>query len=194
MNLQECVYRVLVVSASEKFNVSMRQLMPENRFSPFVTVGSCSAAKRALLERDFDLMLINAPLPDDLGTRLASSCAWEHNIGVLIFVRGELYDEVSLSLMQSGVLTLAKPASSLTVLQSIRLLCATHERLHMLQKKNATLEDKLAEIRLVNRAKWVLIRERSMAEEEAHRYIEKLAMDRCIPKGDAAKLIIFGTT
>ncbi|HAX40716.1 MAG TPA: antitermination regulator, partial [Clostridiales bacterium] len=33
------------------------------------------------------------------------------------------------------------------------------------------------EIRLVNRAKWMLIERRGMDEATAHRYIEKLAMD-----------------
>jgi response regulator NasT len=48
----------------------------------------------------------------------------------------------------------------------------------------------MEEIRIVNRAKWLLINERKMAEPEAHRYIEKQAMDRCIPKGDVAREII----
>lgn len=108
----------------------------------------------------------------------------------MLFVRGELYDEVSISMMRCGVLTLAKPASSQLVLQSIRLLCAARERLGFLQKQNATLEEKLAEIRLVNRAKWALIRQYSMAEEDAHRYVEKLAMDRCISKQQAARIIL----
>lgn len=45
----------------------------------------------------------------------------------------------------------------------------------------------MAEIRLVNKAKWFLISELSMSEPEAHRYIEKQAMDRCIPKRSIAE-------
>ena len=48
----------------------------------------------------------------------------------------------------------------------------------------------MEEIRIVNRAKWLLINERQMAEPEAHRYIEKQAMDRCIGKGEVAREII----
>jgi response regulator NasT len=48
----------------------------------------------------------------------------------------------------------------------------------------------MEEIRIVNRAKWILINELSMSEPEAHRYIEKQAMDRCISKGQIAKEII----
>ena len=53
-----------------------------------------------------------------------------------------------------------------------------------------TNEEKMAEIRLVNKAKWILISELSMSEPEAHRYIEKQAMDRCVSKRTIAEEII----
>jgi len=48
----------------------------------------------------------------------------------------------------------------------------------------------MAEIRLVNKAKWILISELFLSEPEAHRYIEKQAMDRCISKRTIAEEII----
>ena len=48
----------------------------------------------------------------------------------------------------------------------------------------------MAEIRLVNRAKWVLINELKMDEPQAHRYIEKQAMDRCVSKKAVAEEIV----
>lgn len=48
----------------------------------------------------------------------------------------------------------------------------------------------MEEIRIVNRAKWLLISEIKMDEQNAHRYIEKQAMDRCISKRKIAEEII----
>ena len=48
----------------------------------------------------------------------------------------------------------------------------------------------MEEIRLVNRAKWLLIGELNMTEQEAHRYIEKQAMDRCVTKRVIAEQIL----
>ena len=48
----------------------------------------------------------------------------------------------------------------------------------------------MAEIRLVNKAKWLLIGELHMDEPDAHRYIEKQAMDRCISRREIAEEII----
>ena len=52
------------------------------------------------------------------------------------------------------------------------------------------LEDKMEEMRLVNRAKWLLISELKMTEGDAHHYIEKRAMDLCVSKKEVAKDII----
>ncbi|MFR0902788.1 MAG: ANTAR domain-containing protein [Anaerovoracaceae bacterium] len=43
---------------------------------------------------------------------------------------------------------------------------------------------------MVNKAKWLLISRLNMEEKEAHRHIERQAMDRCITKRDVAEEII----
>ncbi len=48
----------------------------------------------------------------------------------------------------------------------------------------------MAEIRIVSRAKLLLISEMQMDEAQAHRYIEKQAMDRCVTKRAIAEEII----
>jgi len=74
--------------------------------------------------------------------------------------------------------------------QTLRLLCAQRDRLRKFEKKNEVLREKMEEIRIVNRAKWVLIDYLKMSETEAHRYIEKHAMDMRITKRAAAERII----
>lgn len=46
------------------------------------------------------------------------------------------------------------------------------------------------EVRLVNRAKAGLMEKRGMTEAEAHRFILKTAMDRCIKKAAVAEQIL----
>lgn len=50
---------------------------------------------------------------------------------------------------------------------------SARERLRQFEKKSLSVDEKMAEIRLVNRAKWLLISELKMSEPDAHRYIEK---------------------
>ena len=65
MVFQEKTYSVLLVSAQEKFNAAISELLPMTDYWPCVTVSSVSAAKRRLAEQDYDIVIINAPLPDD---------------------------------------------------------------------------------------------------------------------------------
>ncbi len=57
-------------------------------------------------------------------------------------------------------------------------------------QSNRRLQDKLEELRLVDRAKCILIALEGMSEEEAHKYIEKNAMDMRMSKKQIAQKII----
>ena len=59
-----------------------------------------------------------------------------------------------------------------------------------MEKKSVSLQDKMDEIKLVNRAKWILITHLDMTENVAHRYIEKQAMDRCVTRRSVAEDIL----
>ena len=52
------------------------------------------------------------------------------------------------------------------------------------------LEEKIDEIRLVTRAKLILMENLNMTEDEAHKYITHEAMDRCISKREVANTIL----
>ena len=190
MSFQERVYSVLIVSAAEKFNLSLRALLPDFRFSPVRFESSVNAAKRILLERNFDFVMINSPLPDEDGLRFAIDLCREKDKVALLFVREELYTATYARTAEHGVFLLSKPVSRGMAAQAIDWMIATRERLKKLEEKTVSMEEKLLEIRTVNRAKWLLINELKMTEADAHRYIEKQAMDSCVSKKTIAETII----
>lgn len=186
----QTVYSVLTVSANEKFNISLRALLNESKFSPVKTVSSVSSARRELLSRSFDLIMINSPLPDGNGIDLAVDICSQSSSGVMMFIKNERFDDVSGVLTEYGVLTVPVPTSVSIINQSLRLLCSTRERMKKVEQKTAKLEEKMEEIRIVNRAKWALIDRYQMNEATAQRFIEKTAMDECITKRAVAERII----
>lgn len=190
MDFKEQVYSVLVVSAAENFNNSLISLLPETRYSPIHIVKDIALAKRAFAERTFDFVIINAPLPDDMGTRFAIDVSSSKSSVALLLVRSEIHEEVHDKVSQYGVFTLPKPTSKLTLTQAFFWLESARGRLYKFEKKTLSIEEKMEEIRLVNRAKWLLISELKMDEENAHRYIEKQSMSRCISKKEMAQIII----
>ncbi len=190
MSLKERVYSVLVISAKENFNASLQSLLPESKYAPVQIVSSVSLAKRVLLERGFDFVFINTPLPDDFGTRFAIEISGNKGTVILLLVRNEVYEQVCDKVTEYGILTLPKPASKQMVAHTLNFMAGIRERLRKLEKKSLSMEEKMKEIRLVNRAKWVLIDELKMSEADAHRYIEKQAMDRCVSRREIAEEII----
>lgn len=183
-------YSVLSVAAAEKFHTSLRELLPSGRYDPVHSAFDAAEARRRILESRYDIIVISAPLRDEFGTHLAQHFAENSGAGILLLVKPEYYSDVSAQVTPLGVLTLAKPTSPQLMLQCMELLCGTRERLRRMEQKSASIEDKMAEIRLVNRAKWVLIEKQGMSEQDAHRYIEKQAMDRCVSKRVIAEEIL----
>ena len=190
MSLKERVYSVLIVSAAESFNDALSALLPNSKYSPIHFVSNISAAKRALTERAFDFVIINSPLPDDIGTRFAIDTGNSKETVVLLIVRAELQEEIYDKVAEHGVFVLSKPTSKPTMVIALSWLSSAREKLRKTEKKTLSIEEKMEEIRIVNRAKWILIRELKLDEPEAHRYIEKQAMDRCISKRIVAEEII----
>ena len=190
MSLKERVYSVLTVSSTDSFNNSISSLLPKSKYSPQHIVSSVSAAKRVIAERSYDFVIINSPLPDDTGTRFAIDVCNSGNTVVLLLVRAELHEDVYDKVAEHGVFTLSKPTSKPTILTALNWMTSAREMLNKTQKKTLSIEEKMEEIRIINRAKWLLISNLKMTEQDAHRHIEKQAMDRCIPKRKVAEEII----
>lgn len=190
MDLRNRVYSVLVVSAAENVNSALSDLLPETKYNPVHTVTSISAAKRSVAETSYDYVIINAPLPDDIGTGFAVDTAHSSGTVVLMMVRSEIYADIYYKAVEHGVFVLSKPTSKPTIAMALSWMASVRERLRRSEKRTISIEDKMAEIRIVNKAKWILIAELHMDEPAAHRYIEKQAMDRCISKRAVAEEII----
>lgn len=183
-------YRVLLVSAAAKTNAALLPFFSGDRFEPVTVVETVTRARRKILEREYDMVIINTPLPDDFGRRLAVDLVMDSDRVVLLLVRNDIYADISLKMISQGVLVAQKPMDRSLMEQLLNVMCSVRERLRGLQKKTMTLEEKMEEIRLVNRAKWSLIKEQGMSEEEAHRYIQKRAMDLCMSKKEMAESIL----
>lgn len=183
-------YSVLVVSTAQKFNEVLAPMLPGSEYYPVCFVTNIAAARRELLNKSYDFVVINTPLPDDFGTRFAVEACSKSGTVALILARSDVFDEVDAKVSSQGVFTLQKPTSVPALQQSLKWMTTARERLRRMEEKATSIEEKMEEIRLVNRAKWLLIENLKMTESEAHRHIEKQSMDRCITKREIALGII----
>ncbi len=181
---------VLIVSRVERITAYVEETMSSFSVRKVSTVSSCSEARRMLGERDFDLVVINAPLQDETGERLSRDIASANRCQVILLVKSEYYDEISAAVEDYGVITVSRPISKSLFYFSVKLAKAAQSRLTKVQTENMKLTQKLEDIRMVGRAKALLTRHLSMSEEDAHKYIERQAMDNRETKREVAESIL----
>ncbi|MBQ9530863.1 MAG: ANTAR domain-containing protein [Eubacterium sp.] len=183
-------YSALIVSGNEQFNIAISSMLPKGSFHSISIAKSIASAKREVAQKDFDFIIINSPLSDDLGMRFAIDCSNSNKSIVLFIIQNEFYNQTYAKLSDYGVFTLPKPLSKQSTITSLRWMLTAKKRLESAEKKSVKMEDKMEEIRLVNKAKWLLISKEGLLEPEAHKFLEKEAMNRCITKKEVATQII----
>jgi len=181
---------VLIVSYTEKSIVFFTEILSKASFGQIITLPTCGEARRLLLERDFDLVIINSPLRDESGESLSKHIVHKGLSQVILVVANEHYEAVSALCETDGVLTIPKPISKAAFWSSVKLARAAGNRLARMQGENAKLKQKIEDIRIIDRAKCILISYLNMSEQEAHRHIEKQAMDMRASKRAVAEGIL----
>ena len=182
-------YRILVAGANDKICGFITEILPKGDYEISFRAETAGLARRRMLEAPEDLVIINAPLREEFGTQLALDLA-DTNAGVLLLVPGEVFEQACAKVEDEGVLTLAKPVSRQGFYGAVKLLTAMREKLMRLERQNRALQEKMMDIRTVNRAKWLLIERMKMTEQEAHYFIEKQAMDLRVSRREMAENII----
>lgn len=177
---------VLLVSGTARGLEQLKVLLEGGPSAGVSQAGSGGEARRALLSSGADLVVVNAPLPDEFGAGLACDAA-ERGVSAVLLVKAELLPEVRAQVSPSGVLTLGKPISKERFHEALALLEIFRLRLERAEAENRRLRAKAEELRLVCRAKCLLVQYRRLTEQEAHRLIEKEAMDRQITRRAVAE-------
>jgi len=180
----------LIVSHSVKGNAYFIDVLRAFSCAKIVTVPSCAEARQTLMDQFYDIILINGPLPDETGEELAKDIAFKGSCQVIFIVNTDYYEEMSAAVEEFGVITVAKPINRAMFWAALKLAKAAHFKLKQLQSQNTQLTQKIEDIRIVNRAKCLLISYLNLNENEAHKYIEKQAMDLRLTKRMVAERIL----
>ena len=182
--------RALIVSAGASSNEYISARLAELGYTRPSIIPSGAEARRRMLESDFELIVVNAPLPDEFGHELCSSAVEKTDAGVVLLAKAAAAEQLLAPMSEQGVLLLSKPFSNTLFLQAIHLAAASNHRLQLLRQENARMQEKIAQVRLVSHAKCCLVEREQMSEDAAHRYIEKRAMDTRRSRAEIAQEIL----
>jgi len=167
----------LIVSCMEKDTAFLTELLSAAFIHHVTSIKSVDNAQKLILQEDFDLVIVNAPLRDESGENFSRYIASRGISQVILLVKNECFDSVSAACEGDGVFTISKPVDKTSFLYALSLAKSVQNRIKRIQNENIQLKQKIEDIRIIDRAKCMLISIMKMNEQEAHKYIEKQAMD-----------------
>lgn len=180
---------LLLITASQGTAAQFARLLPKERFAQEYSVCSALEAPFVLKESAFDVIVIDASVSDADGVKLAAAAA-ENGANVLLLADGDRFETVAAYAENHGFMALPSPVDPTLLRQSLGMMANASARVHALEEQAESLKAKMEEIRLVDRAKLILVQQFKMTEKDAHRFIEKNAMDRCVKRSVIAQRII----
>lgn len=179
---------VLVVSENRAFFDSIKIILPPDEFD-LSLAESGNEARRFIVTRHFDILVINLPLPDEHGLSFAQDYV-DSSMGILMICPAASYDSLAAEAEENGIVVLSNANPPAFIYVAVKMIASMVKRLERLEKKNRTLQDKMGDIRVINKAKWLLIENKKMTEADAHKYIEKRAMNDRISSRQVAEEIL----
>lgn len=154
-----------------------------------ISVSDGTGARDLLRKNSCDMVFVNTPLENEFGLDLAAF-ACNQSCGVIISAASKLCGDISKKIGDMNVFVLPRPLNKQLLLQTFRFVLTSREKEKDLLGKNAELEKKLQDTKLVDRAKCVLVEYLRISEQDAHRQIQKRAMDMRISLVAAAREIL----
>lgn len=182
--------RILLVCAKEKNAQTLTALLSDVLPAETVWAGRLRQAREQIAQTAFSLVILNLPLSEEGVEAFIQDLSRSTSSGILLLCPSETAPQALRRWQPSGVLVLPKPLSQPLFVQSVQLGLSTSARLSQLLEENQRLHSKLEELRIVSRAKAVLIEYLKLTEPQAHRYIEKQAMDLGLTRQQVAQNIL----
>ena len=170
--------RIVIASAADAAREHLSQLLISSGFSIFRCCASGSELRRTLNECEDGVVILMGPLPGCKPDELL----WDYSerIQILLIAKPAVLE----SCEAPGIFRLALPASSQAVIGAVDMLSQLHQM--RLPKRMG------GEKQIVEQAKQLLMKRQSLTEPEAHRALQKYAMDHGMKMADYAAQIVKG--
>lgn len=182
--------KILLVCSSEKGTKVYTDNLKSMGYIHIDTENNGGSVRRRLINESYNVVLIDTPLKDEFGSDLAIKISESGNAGVILVVKAEKSDLISAKVEDHGVFIIQKPFTKSMFNQGVKFVCTSLKRLTVMKKEQNKLLKKVEDIKRIDRAKCLLIQYNKMTEEQAHRYLEKQAMDARLSRREVADKII----
>jgi len=119
--------KALIVSAGNNANEYLARHIGELGYTRPTIVASGGEARRRMDTNDFEVVIINTPLPDEFGHELGTDAVEKTDAGVILLAKTGTAEQIADKLQDFGVLVLAKPFTG-AQFQQLQAPCRAADR------------------------------------------------------------------
>lgn len=181
---------ILLVSKSQKICEVIKDFLISAGYENITFASSSGGARRLFLNENYSLSIIDMPLPDENGCELALYIVQNFDCSCIILAQGGSEDDIADMVEDYGVMVLSKPLNRSFFQKMIKFALSSGKRINDSKNEIKRLQRKLEELKIVTRAKLVLMEKLKISEIQAHKYIERQAMDLRVTKEEVANAIL----
>ena len=189
-NVEQAKNTILLVrgTAAEPAALSaFTAAQPDVQLQAISGLGEAGAALERLRPT---LIVLQSDAPDAQALHRCAELAETAEAVFLLLVRQEAYGAAWRTLQKHGVRVMTWPMEQAVLTQTLRNLLLLKKSMQTMQAQTDQLRSQLQDLKRIQKAKGLLMRQLGMTEQDAHRWIEKAAMDRCVKKREIAETII----
>ena len=126
---------------------------------------------------DCDALLVSTPLRSDFGLNFVSEASKLTSAPIIVLARADIADDVQRRIKFTGAFVIEKPFKKSVLQSALKMATFAKENINRLEDEKNKLSKQLDDVKIIDRAKCCLIQYLNLTEEQAHRHIQKLAMD-----------------
>ena len=182
--------RILIVSSSESGTKVLTDLLRSAGFENITASSSAADARRRSTIESYDLSIINMPLSDETGKELSFDIADKNVSGVITIVNNGHEQIIGSFGRKKGIYIVMKPLNRRMFLDAVIFVLTAQKQKLRLIKKNEELARALTDLKIITKAKFLLMEKNGMSEGNAHHFIERSAMDQRLSKRYVAEAVI----
>jgi len=184
--MSEDSHSVLLVTKDKKISSTISAMLLPPMFN-LTIAEDFNEARRRRVDQYYNIILVD--YADGEGADFAIDISGDTS-AILLLSPLSHFDQISYKVEAYGILTMTSPFDQFYFYNMIKVAIAVQYKLSIMSSQTTKLKVKMDEIRIVSRAKMLLMQNLSMTEEQAHHYIEKEAMNRGEKKLEIANGII----
>lgn len=180
--------KAIIVSQNDQAANMITHALKSTGYLNISRFSAVCEARRYIMSILADIIIIESPFNDD-GADFAIFAAEKTESVVILLCGRNIADELADKLSAYNILVLSNTISKRTLSDGIQLL-STDTAVPLNIRESEEVMRRIGDIRLINRAKSMLMKYLKFTEPQAHRYLEKQAMNNRCSRLDSAKKII----